>query len=390
MKLTSQAIEQRFTPEAADTLKQALDAAVEQVIAADQQAIPLLEQFNGVFIQDSSWISLPDELAEVWKGCGNKPSDETSPSVKIQLRWELLSGDISHLALTNGTTNDKQIAQTAAALPSGSLRLADLGYFSLDELKQCSDGEVFWLTRIPVTCEVLDAESKGSLSQSLSMSFDRLNLQEGLEQQAQREIELPIRLGVKAQLACRLLAQRVAVDVANKRRRKILRMAKNKGKTPSKKRLALADWDILVTNVPPNQLTVKQAMILARVRWQIELLFKLWKSYGQIDSWRSEKPWRILCEVYAKLIAMIIQHWILLTHSWHYPERSLTKAVRVIARYALCIAGAVAAGQSQRLAEVLRTVGQCLAGSCRIYKRRERPSTYQLLMEAANESLFVA
>ena len=169
VKLTSQAIEQRFTPEAADTLKQALDAAVEQVIAADQQAIPLLEQFNGVFIQDSSWISLPDELAEVWKGCGNKPSDETSSSVKIQLRWELLSGGISHLALTNGTTNDKQIAQTAAALPSGSLRLADLGYFSLDELKQCSDGEVFWLTRIPVTCEVLDAESKGSLSQSLSV-----------------------------------------------------------------------------------------------------------------------------------------------------------------------------------------------------------------------------
>ena len=128
--LTPQAIEQRFTPEAADTLKHVLDAAVKQVIAADEQAIPLLEQFNGVFIQDSSWISLPDELAEVWKGCGNKPGDETSSSVKIQLRWELLGGGIHHLALTHGTTNDKQITQTAAALPPGSLRLADLGYFS--------------------------------------------------------------------------------------------------------------------------------------------------------------------------------------------------------------------------------------------------------------------
>ena len=371
--LTPQAIEQRFTPEAADTLKQALDATVKQVIAADEQAIPLLEQFNGVFIQDSSWISLPDELAEVWKGCGNKPGDETSSSVKIQLRWELLSGGIHHLALTHGTTNDKQVTQTAEALPPGSLRLADLGYFSLNELQQCSDREVFWLTRIPATCEVFDAES------------NHLNLQEALEQQSQPEIELSIRLGVKAQLPCRLLAQRVTVDEANKRRRQLHRMAKDKGKTPNKKQLALADWNILVTNVPSDRLTVKQAMILFRVRWQIELLFKLWKSHGQIDSWRSEKPWRILCEVYAKLIAMIIQHWILLTCPWRYPERSLTKAVKVIAKHALSIAGAVATGQSRCLVGVLRTVGQCLKVGCRIHKRRKRPSTYQLLGQAANE-----
>ena len=44
--LTPQAIKQRFTPEAADSLKQVLDATVEQVIAADQQAIPLLKRFK--------------------------------------------------------------------------------------------------------------------------------------------------------------------------------------------------------------------------------------------------------------------------------------------------------------------------------------------------------
>ena len=83
-------------------------------------------------------------------------------------------------------------------------------------------------------------------------------------------------------------------------------------------------------------------MVLARVRWQIELMFKLWKSYGYIDQWRSEKPWRILCEVYAKLIAMIIQHWILLTGGWHYPKKSLVKASKVVVKHAFSIASALA------------------------------------------------
>ena len=70
VSVTPQALEQRFTPEAAETLKQILDASIQEMISADSQAIPLLERFNGVYIQDSSWVSLPSELVEVWEGCG--------------------------------------------------------------------------------------------------------------------------------------------------------------------------------------------------------------------------------------------------------------------------------------------------------------------------------
>jgi IS4 transposase len=78
-----------------------------------------------------------------------------------------------------------------------------------------------------------------------------------------------------------------------------------------------------------------------RTRWQIELVFKLWKSEGRIDEWRSEKPFRILCELYAKLVVMIIQHWILLT-SWQYPDRSLFKSVKTIRKHAMNLAMAFA------------------------------------------------
>ncbi len=128
INITPQALEQRFTQQAAKMLKQVLDASIQQMIAADPQSIPLLERFNGIYIQDSSWVSLPSELAFLWQGCGGE-SDHQS-SVKIQLGWEILTGALHRLQLQNGKTPDQHFE---SILPKGSLRLSDLGYFSLDK-----------------------------------------------------------------------------------------------------------------------------------------------------------------------------------------------------------------------------------------------------------------
>ena len=63
-----------------------------------------------------------------------------------------------------------------------------------------------------------------------------------------------------------------------------------------------------ITNVPADILTLAEAMVLLKIRWQIELLFKLWKSHGRVDEWRTKKPARIVCEIYAKLIGLVVQH----------------------------------------------------------------------------------
>ncbi len=69
-------------------------------------------------------------------------------------------------------------------------------------------------------------------------------------------------------------------------------------------------------------MTLQEALVLGHARWQIELLFQLWKSDGSIDESRSGRPWCILCELYAKLIAMVIQHCVLLMSCWRAPNRS--------------------------------------------------------------------
>jgi hypothetical protein len=182
---------------------------------------------------------------------------------------------------------------------------------------------VFWLSRLQLQTAVYDA------------SGDRRDLLAFLEAPTTDTVEQEVTLGREQRVPARLLARRVPQDVAAARRRRLRAAAQKKGRQVSAVRLALAAWTVLVTNVPSDRLTLREALILARVWWHIDLLFTLWKSHGRVDESRSTKPWRILCEVYAKLLAMLVQHGVFLVSCWAYPDRSLTKAAQTVQKHAL-------------------------------------------------------
>ena len=173
---------------------------------------------------------------------------------------------------------------------------------------------------------------------------------------------------------------RVPQDVAETRRRRLRKAARDKGRQGSAPRLARAAWPLFVTNVPPERLTLREALVLGRVRWQIARLFKLWKSHGHVDESRSTKPWRILCEVYTKLLAMLVQHGGVFVSCWASPDRSLTKAAQTVQQHALHLASSF--GSLQRLRLALATVKRCLAAGGRMTRRRKHPNTYQLFLDA--------
>ena len=117
--ISRQAIEQRFTPEAAETLKATLEAAALEVRTADPQVLPLLKHFNGVFVQDSTWITLPDALHETWEG-GRKKNHPNKSAVKLHLRFDVATGTFEHFQLTNGITADSTAEKQMEMLPPGS------------------------------------------------------------------------------------------------------------------------------------------------------------------------------------------------------------------------------------------------------------------------------
>jgi len=363
ISITPQSLCERFTPALAACLAQVLGVAVQQVMAADPATLPLLDRFVAVEIQDSTIITLPDALASEFQGCGGSRG-RVAAACKAQFRWELRSGQLDGPILQDGRASDRALSFRVRAR-AGTLRLRDLGYWHLDDLAQDDrDGRLF-LTRLkPGTALFL---SDGQ----------RVELAELLASTSADELDLALEIGVQQRLSCRLVARRLAQDVAEQRRRQAERTAKRKGRSLSATTLALCSWDVCVTNVPAERLSAAEAWILLRVRWQIELLFKLWKQHGKLDSSRGTQPYRVLCELYAKLIGLLIQHWILLAGCWQQADRSLVKAARRVRAWAERVFRTLC--ERERLEQLLGDLLAAVGRAGRQTRRKTTLGTWQLL-----------
>jgi hypothetical protein len=363
--ISPQGLDQRFGPQAADLLKRVLHDAVVRVINTDPVAVPLLQRFaGGVCLLDSTTLTLPEALAGPWPATG---LHKNLGGIKAQVRLNLVDGTLTGPFLFPAHDHDRKGVLATAPLPAGALHLADLGFFCSKHLEALDRQKVFWLTRVKAGTRLVDATGR------------QWTLAAFLGQQVADTVDVSLTLGVLHPLPCRFVAMRVPPGVAAERRKRLRPRAKKRGWKIHADRRIMAEWNVYATNVPREMLSVQEARVLARCRWQIELLFKLWKSEGHIDESRSEKPWRIQCEIYAKLLGMVVQHWLLLVGCWSHPDRSLVKASRTVRRYAMVLA--VALPDSHLVFEILACVQACLKTGCRVNRRRRDPPTHQLLSE---------
>ncbi len=372
--ISPQGLDQRFTEEAAIFLEQLLSAAVHAVIAAEPVAVPLLQRFSAVVLLDSSTIVLPAALAPWWPGCGGSGSTaRTAAALKLHVRYELVRGTLTGPLLTDGRTHESSTALQTAPLPPGALRVSDLGFFDLEVLAAIAAQDGYWLSRLKRATAVCTPDGQ------------RQDVRALLAAQGAPTVDLLVQLGVRHRLAARLLAVRVPPEVRAQRRRRVRRQARDQGRTPTTAALAWGDWTLLVTNAPSSLLALREALVLLRARWQIELLFKLWKSHGHLEASRSAQPWRVLTEVFAKLLALVVQHWVLLLGCWPTPARSLLKAAQTVRHHALHLASALAC--PLLLGRALGVIQRCLRTGCRLNPRKTKPNTYQLLLDPALQGL---
>ena len=364
VRVTPRALTKRLGPHAAEFLRRLLAHATAGIVAATPRATPVLRRFAAVVVIDSTTIALPDPLAATWKGCGGSTTQGTAAAVTATLGRDLRSGRLYGPALSHGRDGDLSVPLANTGPAPGRLQIGDLGYFRPRHFAAWGRGGGYWLSRLKTGTTLYDEDGR------------RLDLPATRRQRGETTLERPVQLGAQERLACRMLAVRVPPEVAARRRARLIHKSERRGDRPSMRALALCDWTILVTNASAELLAVEEALTMSRLRWQIELVFKHWKGQWGLTAWGGTDPDRVLCEVYAKLLGAVIKHWLIVVGTWSEPDRSPTKAGKVISRMALVIGAAL--GGVQRLAHAIRQVRASLAIGCRMTPRRGKPNAYQL------------
>jgi len=362
--VSPQAVDQRRTQELADFLKGLFQKAMETAIASTRSLAPLLERFTEVKIIDSSTVTLPDSMKQEYAGCGGAYG-QGQAALKLQTELDLRSGKLSHIEIEQGKSPDAATCRQHAGHVPGSLRISDLGYFNIPVFAEIIAAGAHFLSRLQFGTGVL------------SPAGTPLKLLEWLAKQTGPFIDCQILLGLADRLPCRLIAWRVPEEVANRRRQKLIAdMKSRKGKLPGAERLAWCDWSILVTSVPAALLTPTEATVLYRARWQIELLFKRWKSQGLLASLDGSTDVRKMVGLWSRLLACIIQHWLLVALTWGDIRISLNKAGQAIRNCADRIAASIQ--NAGDLIQVLTTLTKSILKTAKRNKRT-KPGTFELL-----------
>ena len=318
--ITPQAIDERFNARAVMLLMQVLEGVLQQPNFTPSLSSHRLQQFKGIYITDSTQFSLPAALNFLFAGQGS------GSQVKVQLCLEYLSGCVSGLELEAGRTPDQKCLLPIKHGQAGSLHLFDLGYFKQDHLALLNQQQAFYVTRYQSQTAICDAQTGA-----------RIEVCKWLHASHIQDTEINVTLGARIHTPLRLIVHRLPRKVAAARRRKAKRKACKDGKTCSATHLSLQSWDLYLTNLP-TEWTSQDIQNLYKLRWQIELIFRMWKSQlrlAHFGQWRVE---RVFSQLYAHLIGCVLAH--ALTADWRCREGveySPVKLLQLLHQYFLTI-----------------------------------------------------
>lgn len=302
-RVSQEAVHKRFGAQAVSFMKELLSQLISSRFCHQLPHGVDSGFFSHIYIKDSSKFKLPVSYAADYPGYGS--FNKTTSLMNIQYEYDLLTGDWNSLCLTKATRNDQTDSkETCQDIKPGSLNIRDLGYITSTYLKTVEENQAYYLNRLP----------KIGVYQKKENKFEPLDwkaLDARMKQGRFKYLELEVYLG-KDKLKSRMVISPVPREVASERIRKASVGGKRSdGYKLSKQYKIKAHYNIFITNVPDQVLCPGEVAESYSLRWQIELVFKAWKSNLGLHKVKAVKKERMECQLIAKLIWILLNSKIL-------------------------------------------------------------------------------
>lgn len=290
---TKQSLDERYNTYAVSFLKTCFENVVHEVLAKQTGYDNLRTRFNRIRIGDATSFQLPASFAPFYESAGG---DTSESSIKIQYEYDVISGRFLELQLGCGRRNDAEyLEKCVVPIMPNDLIIKDLGYYQHKHFNTIAQLKAYFISRYKSGANLYSKDAAGKwkkepiaalLSKTHSIYSQHLFL---------GEEKLPIRLVVVP----------VPEGVALKRIEKLRKTAKHKKWNLSDDRLKMCHFNIFITNIE-DDLSDQTIVDLYSLRWQIELVFKIWKSLFEIDEVGHTNIFRFECYLYGRLIAICL------------------------------------------------------------------------------------
>ena len=284
----------------------------------------LYVEFKRVLIKDSTAFEMPSYMKRKYAGYGGNSSEA---AVRIQYEYDLKSGDVTDLSLNSNKTNDYTNAKkTMSKVRKGDLIIRDLGYSGLDRLKDIALKKAFFLNRLKPDMGIYKKEN----GKYIGISHNTIRKE--LLRSKKNYLEKNVYIGRRKYMPVRLIIFKVPEDKVRQRLIKQLKKSERRMTKVSSTVLNRVDFNMFITNVDDTVLSAESVFETYKLRWQIELIFKIWKSLVKIHLFKSVKQERIETNIYANLI-LIMLNWKIITGFTNQIFKKLKLAVSYYKAY---------------------------------------------------------
>lgn len=312
VNITKQSIDERFNQEAVIFVKQVLKELLEIELGKTYD-VDFLTLFNHVRVKDSTRFNIPHKLTKWYKGTGGNSGSDAG--ICIQYEYDIKSGKILDLEITPSSVNDATNAKcTRGNIEPGDLVIRDLGYYNLDVLQAFENEGAYFISKLNTTSKIFDVKTKQEIS--IRKLHDKMK-KDGLNR-----LDLIVLVSAGKKKKLRLIVDIVPDQVYEKRLRKVNKYNKENGYKTSGEYKSRARLNMYITNIDKDTLEARQIFLLYRLRWQIELMFKNWKSLCNIHKTISMKYERFTCYIYTKMILIVLKMQIFWALSSYFYQKS--------------------------------------------------------------------